>query len=192
MIPASPSGTARAGGGLAARAQALALLQAVLRRRRPLDEALAASSPERLAPRDRAFTRRLVATTLRRLGQIDAVLDACLERPLPARAGTVRDVLRLGACQLLFLRVPPHAAIDTAVQQVAARGGEGGYKGLVNAVLRRIDREREALLGRAAPALNTPAWLSRSWTAAYGPRTAAAIAAAHLEDPPLDISLNTG
>ena len=48
----------------------------------------------------------------------------------------------------------------------------GGYKGLANALLRRLDRERAA----TDPARNVPAWLAESWTAAYGPATAAAIA----------------
>jgi 16S rRNA (cytosine967-C5)-methyltransferase len=180
----------RAAAGSAARAAALAVLQSVLRRRRPLDEALAAGALEPLDSRDRALVRQLVATALRRLGTIDAVIDACLAKPVPARATGVRDLLRLGACQLLFLRVPAHAAIDTTVALVAARGGEAGFKGLVNAILRRIDRERDALLLlHAAPAANTPPWLWQSWEAAYGP-SAAAIAKAHLADPPLDLSLS--
>ena len=77
--------------GLAPRAGAAALLRAVLQKRRPLDEAFAAEAASgRLAgcePRDRAFARALAATTLRRLGTIDCVLDALLEKPLPARAG---------------------------------------------------------------------------------------------------------
>jgi 16S rRNA (cytosine967-C5)-methyltransferase len=183
---------ARDASGIAARAVALSLLQAVLRRRRPLDEALAGGGAlEQLEPRDRGFARQLVATTLRRLGSIDAILDACLAKPLPTRAVAVRNLLRLGVCQLLFLRVPAHAAIDTTVEQVAALGGEAGYKGLVNAVLRRIDRERDAMLAvHAGPTANTPAWLWQSWEGAYGAATAAAIAAIHLQEPPLDLSLS--
>ena len=86
----------------------------------------------------------LVATTLRRLGQIDRVIDGCLDKPLPRRAGAVRELLRLGVCQLLFLGTPPHAAVDTTVELIAARGGEAGFKGLINAILRRVDRERAA------------------------------------------------
>ncbi len=67
------------------RRHALELLQAVLHQGRALDEALAGHGGlGRLEPRDRAFTRLLVATSLRRLGQIDALIDHCLERPLKA------------------------------------------------------------------------------------------------------------
>jgi len=162
----------------------------VLEQKRPLDEVLDGNPDrDRLAPRDRAFARTLVATTLRRRGQIDHVIDGCLDKPLPRRAGAVRELLRLGICQLLFLGTPPHAAVDTTVELIAARGGEAGFKGLLNAVLRRVDRERAAWLEQAAaPSLNTPAWLWESWVAAYGIERAGEIAAAHLREPPLDLT----
>ena len=180
------------GAGAAARGVAFELLQAVLRRGQPLDEALAGHAGlSRLETRDRGFARMLVATTLRRLGQIDAVLDRCVMRPLPARAASVRDLLRLGAAQLLFLGTPAHAAVDGTVELVARGGPEAaGFKGLANAVLRRIAQEGEAMLAATAdPAVNMPAWLWRSWCAAYGEATAAAIAAAHLAEPPLDLTV---
>ena len=58
-------------------------------------------------PRDRAFARALAATVLRRLGQLDALIADTLDRPLPRKAVAVRDVLRLGLAQLLFLGTPP-------------------------------------------------------------------------------------
>jgi 16S rRNA (cytosine967-C5)-methyltransferase len=174
-----------------ARAIAFDVLQTVLDRRRPLDEALANIADTALSSgRERAFMRLLAATTLRRLGRIDAIIDLCVERPLPRRAAAARMLLRLGICQLLFLDTPPHAAVDTTVALIAARGGEAGYKGLINAVLRRVDRERLALLERtAAPSLNVPAWLWDSWVDAYGADTTMAIAAAHLQEPPLDLTV---
>jgi len=174
---------------LAARSIALDLLQAVLRRRSALDEALTADPRlAGLAARDRGFTRLLVATTLRHLGQIDALLRRCLARPLPARAAIVHDILRLGAAQLLFLRTPAHAAVDTAVR-LAEVNGRGGLRGLVNAVLRRLAREGEAMLAAEDTArVATPAWLWDSWCAAYGEATARAVALAHLGEPPLDIT----
>lgn len=143
-----------------------------------------------MSVRDRAFLRLLVATTLRRLGQIDSIIETCLDRPLSRRAQTVRFLLRLGICQLLFLETPPHAAVDTTVALIAGRGGEAGYKGLINALLRRVDRERSSMLQRTGdPSINTPAWLWSSWVAAYGSESAAAIGAAHLREPPLDLSV---
>jgi 16S rRNA (cytosine967-C5)-methyltransferase len=83
---------------------ALQILQSVLDQGRPLDEALSAHAGlGRLEARDRGFVRNLVATTLRRLGQIDALIDHCLDRPLKPKLAELRQVLRLGACQLAFL-----------------------------------------------------------------------------------------
>ena len=162
----------------------------MLEQKRPLDEALGDDTDrDRLAPRDRGFARLLVATTLRRLGQIDRIIDGCLDNPLPRRAAAVRQLLRLGVCQLLFLGTPPHAAVDTTVALIAARGGEAGFKGLINAILRRVDRERAAWLEQTAdPSLNTPSWLWESWVASYGIERAGEIAAAHLREPPLDLT----
>ena len=173
-----------------ARACALALLEAVLGRKWPLDDAIADHHGlARLAARDRAFARLLVATTLRRLGEIDALLARRLDRPLPAKAPAVRNILRLGACQIAFLGTPPHAAVDTMVVLAAARAPPP-FKGLVNAVLRRLARERPALADAGdAARLNTPEWLWDSWRAAYGEATAYAIAAVHLAEPPLDITV---
>ena len=174
-----------------ARAVAFDLIAAILDHRRALDAAIEGNADFlRLEARDRAFARLLVATVLRRLGQLDRIIDSRLERPLPRKAIAIRHLLRLGVAQLLFLRTPSHAAVDTTVALAAARGGEAGYKGVVNAILRRVDRERDALLQRAAePSLNTPAWLWESWVAAYGDAGATVIAAAHLEEPPLDVSV---
>lgn len=174
-----------------ARAVAFELLRAVLDRRRPLEDALAETTQiERLAPRDRAFARLLVATVLRRLGQVDRIIGDCLERPLGQKAQGARHLLRLGVCQLLFLNTPPHAAVDTTVALAADRDDTAGFKALLNAVLRRVDRERAALLDRSAdPSLNVPPWLWQSWVAAYGAERASAIAAAHLQEPPLDLTV---
>ena len=169
------------------------MLDAVLRKSVALDEALSQSrSLAALAPRDRAFARMMVATTLRRLGQIDAVIAAFIDKPLPERAGVIRNILRLGVAQLLLLETPPHAVVDNAVR-LCVVVHQQGFKGLVNAVLRRISREGKAVWeGAADPVLNLPAWLWESWSTAYGAETARAIAAAHLAEPPLDLTVREG
>ncbi len=171
-----------------ARAIALDLLQDVLRRRRALDEALEANIDlARLEPRDRAFARLLSATVLRRLGQIDAAIDARLERPLPAKREIVRDILRLGIAQIAFLELAPHAAVDTSVALARARG-QAGLTGLVNALLRRV-AEAGPLPADDPEHLNVPGWLWRSWVAAFGIETAGAVARANLAEAPLDITI---
>ena len=129
--------------GLASRRLALRWIDGVLVAGRSFDASDAsdasAAGPEAgeaLAARDRAFARLLAATALRRLGQIDDLIDRCLRAPLPVRLAAARGALRLGAAQLAFLDTPPHAAVDTAVRLAPPRA-----RGLVNAVLRRIARE---------------------------------------------------
>jgi 16S rRNA (cytosine967-C5)-methyltransferase len=176
--------------GMATRKAAVELLRAVLAQRRPIDEALDSHlALQGMEPRDRAFTRLLLTTTLRRLGQIDALIDGALKTPLARGAATVRDVLRLGLAQRLFLATPSHAAVDTSVE-LAGLTGFAGMKGLVNAVLRRLAEEGPALLaGQDAPRLNTPDWLWSRLADSYGTDTAAAIAEAHLHEAPLDLSI---
>jgi 16S rRNA (cytosine967-C5)-methyltransferase len=173
-----------------ARDVALDLLGAVLRRKRPLDDAIDDNAAMHLlSGRDRAFARLLVATALRRLGQIDSLIALCLNTPLAPRAAAVHDILRLGVTQLLFLRTPPHAAVATSVDLAHGRGFLS-HKGLVNAVLRRLSVEGPQLTrGQDAARLNTPDWLWRSWSEAYGEETARAIADAHLKEAPLDLTV---
>ena len=165
------------------------LINAVLKSRRPLDDVLEEfTSFNSLEPRERAFARNLTATTLRRLGQIDNLINHCLERALPRRAIAVRDVLRLGICQLLFLRTPAHATVDTTVT-LLDEINLGHYKKLVNAIMRRLSREGGKLTEKQdVEKLNTPEWLWKSWRKAYGKVACRRIAQAHLSEPPLDIT----
>jgi 16S rRNA (cytosine967-C5)-methyltransferase len=187
-VHSAPTQTAPA----TARSVAIDLIGAVLRRKRPLDDAIEDNSEMGGLPaRDRAFARLLVATVLRRLGQIDALIAHCLNTPLPPRAAMVHDMLRLGIAQLLFLRTPPHAAVATTVDLADLRGFLS-HKGLVNAVLRRLSQEGPGLVTQQdAARLNTPDWLWRAWSEAYGEEGARGIALAHLKEAPLDLTVRT-
>ena len=143
-----------------------------------------------LQPADRAFARLLVTTVLRRLGEIDGLLARRLKKPIAADAASVHDILRLGVAQLVFLKTPPHAAVDTAVD-LAKSTGFGGFSGLVNAVLRRLS-DSTPRTGEEAAHINTPKWLRRRWRNAYGITAANEIAIAHLNEPPLDITVKSG
>ncbi|HEX6445499.1 MAG TPA: transcription antitermination factor NusB [Streptosporangiales bacterium] len=104
-----------------------------------------------LGGRDAALATELSYGTLRRRGTYDAVLAACVDRPFEAVDPPLRDVLRLGAHQLLSMRVPRHAAVSTSVTLARARLGRGPA-GLVNAVLRRVGgRDLPAWVDAVAP-----------------------------------------
>jgi 16S rRNA (cytosine967-C5)-methyltransferase len=173
------------------RAVALDVFERVLKQRRPLEESFDRHPDlSALDHRDKQFVRALTAATLRHLARIDRVLALCLERPLPARAGSIENVLRLGAAQLLCLGTPAHAAVDSMVALTATLGGAAGFKGLVNAVLRRIAGDVAGFNAAVPPGEKSlPDWLWRSWSAAYGAEGATAIAAALLNEPPLDFTL---
>ena len=176
--------------GLAARATALEILFNVLDRHQPFDEALVQHRGiANLSDSDRGFIRQICATTLRRLGQIDALIDCCLDKPLPKRAQDIRYILRIGVAQIAFLKTPSHAAVDTAVNLADVYGFKP-QKGFVNALLRRIVKEGEALIvEQDAGRLNTPDWLWQTWCETYGEETTERIATAHLNEPPLDITV---
>ena len=91
----------------------------------------------RLEGRDAGLATELASGAIRMQGLYDPIIDACLTKP--RLQPEVRDVLRLGAHQLLSMRVPDHAAISTSVDLVKASVGQGPA-GLVNAVLRKISR----------------------------------------------------
>jgi len=169
--------------GYPVRKAALDLLDAVLGRRRPLEEALDALSA-RLAPRDRAAAHRIAAAVLRRAGSLDAVLEPYLRREPP---GPVRQALRAGAAELLLLGTPAHAAVAATVAIVPKP-----FAGLTNAVLRKVATEGAALLESLdAERLDTPPWLWSAWHAAYGPAVRA-IVRAHQAPAPLDLTLAPG
>ena len=167
-----------------ARSLAHRLFGLVLRRGQNFGDAVAALPElERLPERDRAFVRLLVLLTLRRLGQIDALLAPHVQ--LKVTPGPVVDVLRLTAAQLLWLKTPPHAAVDTAVV-LTEQLKQPRLKGLVNAVARKI-----SVMDPPAndPQLILPGWLYQSWRDAYGMTALNSIAQQQVKEPALDITV---
>lgn len=159
------------------------LLEAVLEQHRALEEALD-GIPASIEPRDKAAGHRIAAAVLRRTGSLDAVMEPFLRRAPPAPA---LRALRIGAAELLLLGTPPHAAVASAVSLVPKP-----LAGLVNAVLRRVaEHGAKALEELDAERLDTPGWLWAAWHAAHGPAVRA-IAAAHRQEAPLDLSLKPG
>jgi 16S rRNA (cytosine967-C5)-methyltransferase len=132
----------------------------------------------RLAGRDAALATELGYGTLRAQGTLDEILDRCIDRALRDVEGGVLDVLRLGAYQVLRTRVPPHAAVGTAVD-LARAVGHGRAGGFVNAVLRRVTaHDWDGWVGelaagappRRALAVRTahPDWIVDAFAAALG------------------------
>ncbi len=174
---------------LLSRRVAAQLLGPVLRRKQLLEQELTRHKDfAALETRDRAFVQLLVKTTLRRIGQIDALLSNYLQTPLPDNAGFAHDTLRIAVTQLIWLKTPPHAAVHSAVELVKQQRHISKFSGVVNAVLQRVVREGAALIAQQDEArINVPHWLWESWRQAHGEQTTRAVCRAILQEPPLDI-----
>lgn len=180
--------------GFAARRLAVGLIAAVVEQGQSFDQRWAnlAKSAEfvELEARDRAFVRLLAATTLRRQGELEHVLKAFLDKPLPVDKGLLWPILLSGAAQLVCLDLPAHAVVDLCVELARADRGARRFDRLTNAVMRRVSERGKAMLENLdAARVNTPAWLLARWENTYGAETAHRIAEASLREAPVDLSL---
>ena len=174
--------------GLGPRRLAWNAVTEALKRRVPLDDMLDEFAPqENLSGRDEALARAIAIVTMRRLGTIGWALRERLDKG--ARDERLLNLLAIGAAQILFLDVPDHAAVDTAVQIAQGDRRLRHASGLINAVLRRVARERDAILAGAEPWLDTPGWLEERWIAQYGETLAAEIAKAHRAMASVDLTV---
>jgi 16S rRNA (cytosine967-C5)-methyltransferase len=183
--------------GVSARSVATSLYSSVLDRSQPFDRLIDPATGEAtyhaLAPRDRRLVHAIVATALRRRGEIGAALDRLIEKKPPRRAGPLLRILEIAAAQVLFLDLPDHAVVSVALEQVVADRDARHFKGLANAVLRRLGREKDAILESLdAPRLDTPDWLWQRWSATYGEPITRRIAEMHLVEPSLDLTVKSG
>lgn len=165
--------------GLPARRAALKLLDAVLRRGQPLETALHAATQGIDKPEDRAHAHAIAAEALRRLPDLDALIDGSTSKILPDDA-KARSVLRIALVQALALGTPPHAAISTVLPLV-----DGGPKRLVHGVFGSLMRG-----GAALPEYPTlPPHVRARWSARWGDAAATAARRALAAPPPLDLTL---
>lgn len=175
--------------GVGSRRLAWLAVADVLRSGRALDdtfERLRAGAG--LSSRDEALARAIAVVSFRRFGTIRAALDRRLDKGLPANPDAVA-LLTTGLAQVLFLDVPDHAAVDVTVRLARTEESLRHLSGLANAVLRRVARERDAILGTAdVLETDTPAWLAARWREQYGSE-AHAIAEAHRRGGAIDLTI---
>ncbi|USU07655.1 SAM-dependent methyltransferase [Sphingomonadaceae bacterium OTU29MARTA1] len=164
--------------GTQSRRAALRLLDAVLRRGEPLEQALVAATRHVYGP-DRGLAHAIAAEVLRRLPDLDALIDSVTERPLPDDA-KARMALRIALVQALVLGTPHHAAIATVLPLV-----EGGPRKLVHGVFGAITRS--GVLLPELPAL--PPKVETRWEAIWGADMAEGARLAIAAPPPLDLTL---
>jgi 16S rRNA (cytosine967-C5)-methyltransferase len=193
--PAGAGRPPRGAVGLEARRLAVDLVAGVQRGKlldHLIDEGRLALRYQALDPRDRGLVRAITGVTLRRWGQVEDAIARYLNRPLPDDAGQLRAIMGVAVAQILFMDVADHAAVALAVDLVAADRASAPFKGVANAVLRRVAAEKGAILAaQDAVALDTPGWMIDRWSETYGAETARAIAATHLVEPSLDLTVKS-
>lgn len=177
--------------GLVPRSIVVDWLFNVLRRKRPIDELFAESEKDKawldLLPRDRAFARSILMTSLRHKGELEWVIGKFLKKP-PEGKSRVNEILLSGAAQLLFMDVSPHAAIDMSVRLAKSSDKSRHLAKLVNAILRQLSREAADLLAKQDGAeKNIPAFWAKRWAKNYGAETGALINKAVLQPAALDL-----
>lgn len=172
---------------VSARSAALSALVRILDKGQTLDEAMV-QVVRGLSDEDRRFCRAIVLASLRHKGSIEHLITRYLSRPLPKSGRLAHLLLVSGAAQLLFVGTPAHAVVN---EQVSLLPENSKFRGVVNAVLRRFDRDgRERILDPKVRQRDLPEWLWHRWKAAYGAEpTMAVIQALGRDDIPLDVTV---
>lgn len=160
-------------------------------------DALLDDARRRFNPRDSAFLLELVYGVLRHRSRLDWTLDQFSAQPLSKTDSRTRNILRLGAYQMLFLdRVPVSAAVNTSTELAKEHGKKSSY---VNGLLRNLDRRRNEITGpssqdpatRLSILYSHPAWLVRRWLRRFGPEKTETILRENNRPAPLIIRTNS-
>jgi 16S rRNA (cytosine967-C5)-methyltransferase len=142
---------------------------------------LLAAARQHLDARDNAFVLELVYGVLRQRSHLDWIVEQFSRQPLSRTDAATRNILRLGAYQMLFLdRVPVSAAVNTSTEMAKKHGKKSGY---VNGLLRNLDRSRTRIVEpptddpakRLAVLYSHPLWLVKRWINRFGPEQAETI-----------------
>jgi 16S rRNA (cytosine967-C5)-methyltransferase len=167
----------------APRRAAIALVLAVTRDGALLSDPACAAILAPLPPETRARAQRLAAETLRQLPRLDLWLQPFLSRlPPPA----VQAALRLGAVEM-GQGAAPHGIVNDIVTILSEDRKTNGFKGMANAVLRRIGEQGPDAFA-ALPAPQLPPWLRKPLVAAWGRPATRAIEEAHAHGAPIDLT----
>ena len=179
-----------------ARELALDLLNRCVKSRALADELLEwALAESALSGPDRAFVTELFYGCLRRKLSLDFLLARLADKP---PRPVVAHILSLGLYQLFFLKTPAHAAVNETVALAKRYAGEAETK-FVNAILRRADRDRDALLEKLNATRETepwvyyshPQWLWKRWVSRWGREQTAALCEWNNQPPSIYIRINT-
>ncbi len=182
--------------GLAARLCAQRLLGAVIETSTSLDgltdDDHGHPQYRALEMRDRSLVRAILSSALRHRGTVNAIVARLLDKPLPENAKSLNHLLHVAAAQILFLDVPDHSAVDLAVEAARVDPRNGRFASLVNALLRRMAREKDEVLPRLlADTRDAPDWFWNALREHYGERKAGQILAMHRIEAPVDFTVKS-
>ena len=144
----------------------------------------------KLDMRDRSLCRAILSSALRHHRTIEAFIDRLTDKPLPDNAKSLRQLLHVAAAQILCLDVPDHSAVDLAVDAARSDPRNARFASLVNALLRRMAREKSTVLPSLLETVaEAPDWLTRDLEIQYGQDKARRILAMHRIEAPVDFTV---
>lgn len=191
----SPDSTSTDKPGLQARQVATRLLAAIVDRQTSFDGLVDPINGNRafrdLTGPDQALVRAILLATLRHLPLIDSFIGRLVDKPLPDGARSLAHILHIAAAQILYLDIPDHAAVDIAVEQAQRDPRSRRFAPLVNAVLRRMARDKIPTMEQLRMSVvNAPQWFADRLYAAYGDQSRA-ILQAHSTEPAIDLTVKS-
>ena len=146
---------------------------------------------QKVSDKDKALLQELCFGVLRTLSQLEWLISKLMARPMTGKQRTVHFLIMVGLYQLLYTRIPPHAALAETVEgAVAIKRPQ--LKGLINGVLRQFQRQQEALLAEFAEHENRylhPKWLLKRLQQAW-PQQWQEIVEANNQRPPMWLRVN--
>lgn len=153
---------------------------------------LLAGGLKQVTPRDRALVKEFCFGVARWQIRLEAIADRLLSRPIKAKEGEVKALILLGLYQLIYMRVAPHAAVGETAEAARLLNKKWAV-GLINAVLRRFQREQEVLLTAVDARLEvryaTPSWLLKNLQGCWPGQWPEILAAANTH-PPMSLRVN--
>lgn len=182
--------------GLSSRQAASKLLSAIIDKKTSMDGLLdlKGGNPAYLdlSDQDRLLVKAILLSTLRNYQIIEKFLDHLLDKPLPTGAVSLRHILRIGAAQILYLDVPDHSAVDLAVEQANIDPRNRRFANLVNAILRRMVREKDKMLPKLGEkTAMLPDWYAKKLSKSYGFNRARKMMRLMSQPAPVDITVKS-
>ncbi len=182
--------------GLPVRRLVIEVIDQVLKAHQSLDDAFDNMTTlirpsAKLDARDMALAKAIAQVFFRHKNTLEEIIESRCDQGLPSKSGPLKLILMTAAAQILHMDVADHAAVDVAVTLTREDNRSAPYHTLVNAVLRRITREKLHVQASLDHVADTPEWMYTRWISAYGEKTAHALTQAHQQLAALDISVKS-